>query len=321
MKPIKVNDDLKQFAILFSEKLFDDCRSDFKQPISNLISLLKEYSNKDYPDQRTIIKWIIKGLKNDLLYIEPEKQQDLINTFEKSKYKDVFSTVKDKKKFSDVIISALRYDAFRNRYASKIANKLSLKTCPYCNAMLAITVKGKKARFQLDHFYPKSKYPFLSISFFNLIPCCANCNQAKSDSSVKLGDDFHLYANHTPENAFLFKLNDVDVIKKTIGIKSSDLSVAFTHKYPKHKTFVINHNKSFDIQGIYDTQKDIVEELVWKSQVYCNSQIQEYKDLLKLSESEIKRMVVGNYINKEDIHKRPMSKFMQDIAKQLKLID
>ena len=32
------------------------------------------------------------------------------------------------------------------------------------------------------------------------------------------------------------------------------------------------------------------------------------------------RLLVGNYTRSKDIHKRPMTKFTQDIAKQLKLI-
>ena len=32
------------------------------------------------------------------------------------------------------------------------------------------------------------------------------------------------------------------------------------------------------------------------------------------------RTLVGNYIKEQDIHKRPMSKFMQDIARDLGII-
>jgi len=31
------------------------------------------------------------------------------------------------------------------------------------------------------------------------------------------------------------------------------------------------------------------------------------------------RLIVGNYVEPENIHKRPMAKFMQDLANQLEL--
>ena len=319
MRPIRINDDLKVFAKSFSDKLFEDRRSDFVKPVVKLKKLLSKYPQSTNSTERSIIKWIIKNYRGDLLYLSPEQQQLLVNHVD-SNYSTCFYVANKKTVFCTDIIDALRYESLRTHYASKIANKLELKTCPYCNAMLVITVNEKKARFQLDHFFPKSKYPFLATSFFNLIPSCANCNQAKSASDVKLGQDFHLYANETPEDAFKFTLDDIEVVKRTIGIKSGDLKILFTHTSNEYEDFVNNHNKSFAIQGIYDTQKDIAEELVWKSQSYTKAKINELQKILNLSENEIKRLIVGNYTVKENIHKRPMSKFMQDIADDLDLI-
>lgn len=47
--------------------------------------------------------------------------------------------------------------------------------CPYCD--------GPNIAPELDHYYPKSKFPFLSCSPLNLVPACHLCNQigAKGD--------------------------------------------------------------------------------------------------------------------------------------------
>ena len=37
-------------------------------------------------------------------------------------------------------------------------------------------LNNKQALFELDHFYPKAKYPYLALSFYNHIPSCSNCN-------------------------------------------------------------------------------------------------------------------------------------------------
>lgn len=49
-----------------------------------------------------------------------------------------------------------------------------LRICPYCGEeKIEPTAVTKK---QIDHFLPKSKYPFLGFCFYNLIPSCIVCN-------------------------------------------------------------------------------------------------------------------------------------------------
>ena len=31
----------------------------------------------------------------------------------------------------------------------------------------------------MDHYYPRDLYPYLAVSLYNLVPCCAVCNAAK----------------------------------------------------------------------------------------------------------------------------------------------
>ena len=56
----------------------------------------------------------------------------------------------------------------------------TLKYCPYCNADTVYAFKKNNAKQSavsaLDHFYPKSQYPFLALSLYNLVPVCARCN-------------------------------------------------------------------------------------------------------------------------------------------------
>jgi hypothetical protein len=77
------------------------------------------------------------------------------------------------------------------------------------------------------------------------------------------------------------------------------------------------------ISGVYETQKDIVEELILKAKVYTPSYraalIKNFPDVFT-SSSLSNRIIIGNYSQKDEIHKRPMSKFIQDIATQLELI-
>lgn len=88
--------------------------------------------------------------------------------------------------------------------------------CPYCNcnALRLITIEDTitnedydQALLDLDHFFPKSKYPFLAISLFNLIPSCNDCNaRIKRDQEFKLNTHIHPY-NISFDEEFSFKLN------------------------------------------------------------------------------------------------------------------
>ena len=40
----------------------------------------------------------------------------------------------------------------------------------------------------------------------------------------------------------------------------------------------------------------------------------------RVNDNLIDRLILGNYSNPEEIHKRPMAKFMQDIGKEVCLI-
>ena len=57
-------------------------------------------------------------------------------------------------------------------------DNLNLRTCPYCGRQFiyAVEENGTTVKPQIDHFLPKRKYPFLALSYFNLIPVCSTCN-------------------------------------------------------------------------------------------------------------------------------------------------
>lgn len=272
--------------------------------------------------QKKIISHIKKDFRKFLLQT-PLEQQTFIDSWINKKsnlfYDETISGNDKSTLFGKRIKKTFRYSEFRANNCVEFSKIIGIKTCPYCNAMLAINV-DKKARYQLDHFYPKSRYPYLSISLFNLIPSCNNCNHIKGDKDVTLIENFHLYSNKPAKEIFKFELNSVDVIRNLTGLSGDQLKVNFTHTDVSYKSFVDNHNKSFYIQEIYDTQNDIALELLWKSQAYHDINIENLSSLLKIDMKEVKRMIVGNYIDFHDIHKRPLSKYMQDIAKDLKLI-
>jgi hypothetical protein len=325
MRPKRINKSLKEyFGKLIDDELKngDSVLSKAKKNINDLKSNYNPADNKFKS-----LKEITTGFKTFMLYF-PTDQESFITKWSRNSsllfYNPAIPGKNKTTAFGKEIIKALNYNGFRAAYADKISSATGIKTCPYCNAALTIVAENeggkKKSRFQLDHYFPKSKYPLFSISFFNLIPSCGNCNNTKSSKPVVLGKDFHLYANETPIDGYKFEIPKDSVAKYLVTSDLDDVDINFV---PGNDGTIANtkhHNKSFDIKGIYNTQKDVIEELFWKVKAYPEEKIDDLSKLLNLPIPVIRRMVLSNYIDIEDIHKRPLAKFQQDIARQLGLI-
>ncbi|MDF1676177.1 MAG: hypothetical protein P1U44_10715 [Vicingaceae bacterium] len=254
--------------------------------------------------------------KKNILLSTPDEIEDLIQTIGSV---PPSSRLKGKK-LKQFIIEKLNYKGLRQTFYPKYFSKIGIKACVYCNSVLTVSSEhtGTKysARFDVDHYHAKDVYPFLSVFPFNLYPSCAPCNRKKS-TSTKL--KFNLYSSDTEktrESNFRFELNKGSISKYLLTKDFNDLKFTFS-------PIGNNFQNSFGIEEIYNTQKDIIEELIVKSQMYDKYN----RKVLKNSYSKLHlhpnlylRTLVGTYIKEHEIHKRPMSKFMQDIAKQLKLI-
>jgi hypothetical protein len=83
-----------------------------------------------------------------------------------------------------------------------------------------------------------------------------------------------------------------------------------------------SHNTIFKIQATYNVLKDVIEEIIWKHKIYNQHYLSSLKNAfeLKFHAVNFQRFILGNYIDQKDIHKRPLSKITQDIAKQLKIL-
>ncbi|HWY35391.1 MAG TPA: hypothetical protein VNX68_12155, partial [Nitrosopumilaceae archaeon] len=223
--------------------------------------------------------------------------------------------------FRNELLNRMGYGGLRDNYYPEYFEQIGIKSCVYCNSQLALTVRNVKkekiAKFQVDHHIPKSEYPCFSISFYNLYPVCGPCNNSKSSNNV----NFNLYSDDYSDyrsSKFLFELDKNSLIKYRVNGINAELKIKF-NELPG-----TGFNNTFAIESIYNTQKDIAEELVIKSMIYNKT----YTELLKTSLKKLyknkapmfERLLAGNYTDEKDIHKRPMAKFTQDIARQLKLI-
>ncbi len=220
----------------------------------------------------------------------------------------------------DEILQILDYKKKRSKIYPEYFQKIGIKACVYCNSQLTITVekddgtaKEYSAKFQLDHYYPKDKYPHLSVCLFNLYPVCSSCNLVKRNNPI----DFKLYQNNVSESVFKFELNKRSKATFLSTRNHKDLEISFRNTSDLHYVDV------FRVNDIYKTQYDIAEEIILKSLAYNSSY---RKNLIRdfgkhrINNNLINRFILGNYVKENEIHKRPLAKFMQDIGKEAGLI-
>lgn len=213
------------------------------------------------------------------------------------------------------------YKVFRNKWAIELVQDLKINVCPYCNREYIFKfVNSKKANAGVvatfDHYYSKTNYPFLAISFYNLIPCCHICN-----SKFKHTKDFytipHLHPYEDDFNSlvkFQFTIKDNSFYYKHNGF---DIKISSSNQK------VQNTIDTFRLNDLYQNHKDIVLELIQKRNIYPDSYIDElaqnYSGLFKNRE-DLLRLITCGYIENKDLDKRPLSKLIKDVSEELELI-
>lgn len=198
--------------------------------------------------------------------------------------------------------------------------KLNIKSCPFCNNNYIYFYKEESRTYNtiatLEHYYPKAKYPHLSLSFYNLIPSCYICNSKFKGSDLKhMGKIHHPYRDDFDEHS-TFKIS----VNNSTITKDEDISIELNSNNTKCKTSI----DRFQLDKIYKEHNNIAKEIWNKAQVYNESRLEElyknfYKDL-GYSKEDVKNMAFCNYLHKDNINKRNHAKLTQDILKQFDLI-
>lgn len=232
-----------------------------------------------------------------------------------------------KPKFHELLVDRMRYNDIRSNLFRKYMKWLNIKTCVYCNAQYAVTTdefteineRGQAeikriGTYQLDHFYPKSKYPYLCTSFFNLQPSCATCNGTKNDRD----SHFYLYTAHeADQNVFTFKITPN---KPILDINAVDMESIEITLDCVDRALLEEHQKLFHIDLIYAHHVDVVEEIIVKLHTYSTDYLETLTEglgrLFPMRPESPERFFFGYYMDPDKIHYRPHSKLVQDTVAQ-----
>jgi len=295
--------------INITENIVDEFYLSIKKLFDNKLKKIenkKENFNISYSDIDTLINKKLNNFDKDinlekLVKADYKYMKKLVDFINKNPKRHELSKI-EKKYF---------FTMYERLQKAEFIKKINIQTCPYCNRnyIFNFTRNNKQeATAQLDHFFDKSKYPYLAVSIYNLVPSCNVCNQRKSS---KQEDIFYPY-EESFNDSVKFKYNYENLSK---------IKIEFDIKYNEEK--VNNHIEIFNLEHLYNEHKDIVLELIQKREIYPDSYIDEltnqYPNMFNNKE-DVLRLITCGYVDDKDLHKRPLSKLIKDISEQLELI-
>lgn len=257
-----------------------------------------------------------------IILSKPYEFEGIIKEIEKTSinFKD---KVNEKRTKKDVVLEVFFYPKYDKWKPYKLASDLGVDTCPYCNRQyisVSGTDKDKGTRCEFDHFFDKATYPYLALSFYNLIPSCHVCNSnLKGSKEFNLGQYIHPYMEGFEEDAkFTYIPTDYNGL-----VGGLNFNIQFNLYSRDKKQKILNNISTFKLEEQYKHNKDSVSELIRKkiitSGAYLDMLMKQYPDAFQ-SKEELYQFAFGNYIKEEDFHKRPLSKLTHDIAEELGLI-
>lgn len=250
--------------------------------------------------------------------------RDFHEKYENKLEKDLkIKGVGKKDEFCGYIKSQYRdiYRKFSNREVSyEILKVMNVNVCPYCNRQYTFTVRNKisrnKIRAEFDHFFPKSEYPLLAVSVYNLVPSCSLCNKGKSKTNPE--DFLYPYEESFEDRGIRFgvpNIIDIFLSQEEIVLKLESLGSV------NNMNIIKKYNEALKTEELYARHSDYILELLYKKHIFNDETIESiYKSYEGLfsSTSEIKQLVIGNHESGK-FNQRPLSKLTKDIIQQLDL--
>lgn len=191
-----------------------------------------------------------------------------------------------------------------------LQRQLQVPVCPFCNRIYTTTLYRENVRPAFDHFFPRSEYPYLAVSLFNLIPICDICNKAKSDhaeiyrkkqiiypydesfdecfeSNIPVHAAFRVLPNgDQPWNvlqgqseAFTIQFQPTNDEGETLeGSRCGMLtSVDVRERFPKVPVYwnrVINSIELLKLEDLYDTHKNEIMRILRNRYIYNHAAVE-----------------------------------------------
>lgn len=196
--------------------------------------------------------------------------------------------------------------------AGRYVKVVGATVCPYCSRNYISPISSSASnvyRPDLDHFYPRSIYPYFGLCLQNLVPSCAACNcRIKNDEDFMYGDFFHPYKHRTPEKLFVIEGSCiVDKKKADASTMRVGINPAVDKPFTKSAAF-------FHLETAYATHIAQACDFVNSLKHLTDEWLEERAQLLGLDKHYLKDLLHRSRLEDEDTYKtRALGKMYRDI--------
>lgn len=211
----------------------------------------------------------------------------------------------------------------KRKFGRNWAQMIEVTVCPYCNRSYIFTSSKSGTRPQYDHYFPKSKYPYLALSMYNLIPCCSVCNGLKHDDNTVENPIIYPYQESYGVQAEFEETGvGADNIASWLGA-APEYKIKIRYKdeiNPDLKKRIEQAVKTFRLEDLYSKHSDYVRDILRAAYIYHDDYftglVTQYPDLFH-SKEEATDFVFFNYLEEKDWGKRVLAKLTHDLAQKV----
>lgn len=214
------------------------------------------------------------------------------------------------KKFSTSVFNYKSYS--KSKGSLEFLQKLDITVCPYCNRQYTFTLSRGGSRPQFDHYFPKSNYPYLAVSIYNLIPCCGLCNQSKSKLDTFISPILYPYDDEFGDKVLFHTEPIQNDISYWTG-SNSNFKIEINNSAGSEAGRSINQ---FHLEELYKLHKDYVRDIIRNANFYSEERVDELLKSFPELFSDRNDVLGGlfmNFYEKDKWGKRPLSKLTHDI--------
>lgn len=228
------------------------------------------------------------------------------------------------------------YDKFPNHTGEwnrhKLLSLMEIEVCSYCQRNYISSFEendDKRTTADLDHFYPKSLYPFLALSLYNFIPSCQICN-SRFKGSKDTYNSVYPYEESFDDLGAKFNTSK-EIIYEILGEKDTNFFVEIDYKNLKNKNRekVEKSIKHLGLDKVYKKShnqyiKDLLDNIEKYPKNYLESCVEIFDEYYK--DKNKKEKIIKYFIDivKEPCRKRiengePLAKLTKDILDEFKI--
>lgn len=231
------------------------------------------------------------------------------------KDKDIQPEKKNEKAYK-FILSLLKYSEAR-KIIAQVHRELNIRACVYCNA--APTVSHEEdVYYEMDHFMPESKYPFLGVNFYNLQPCCGSCNKRKGINI----EDFDLYRTELALQSDEYPYHLRPILSKEFTGELRNCVEIQLWQAKGNKRYDTRVNRTFNkkIEKKYQAFRYVVDEIYEEYRNYPDTVIEAWKDSLGIQATEqvLCKKIFGFTMDESHLHEEQLLRLKIDTVDQMK---